>query len=425
MTDALAPLSKAGRMLAEAKTLDEILHVENLAQRARDFAKAEKLGREAQNQAGRIMLDARRKAGDTLRLMKERGELADRGDNQHTTRSSQAAITTLADLGLTLSQSSRYQAEASVPEAVYLEWIEDVLAKDEGYLSAAGLRRQVPKPPRVESDPDPIPDGLPLNSIVHGDNCQVMEVFPDDCVHLVVTSPPYDSLREYGGHTWDFEGVATHLLRVICPGGVLVWVVADQVVNGGETGTSLRQAIHLQDKGFRLHDTMIYRTNKPPTSGKRYQHCWEYMFVFSKGDPETFNAIREPCTWAGYKTAPTQRDKDGNLLGGNRRVIQDTKVKENIWYYQAGSGKTEKTDHPASFPLQLALDHVKTWTNEGDVVLDPFCGSGTTCRAAADLGRQWIGIEVDSQYAEMAKTRLAVERHPLLVEVQDDHRSIA
>ena len=225
-----------------------------------------------------------------------------------------------------------------------------------------------------------------------------------------MTSPPYDDLRTYDGGEWNFENfekTATELIRVLADGGVIVWVVADQVIDGSESGSSLRQAIWFQEHGLRIHDTMIYRTNKPPTTANRYQHCWEYMFVFSKGAPGVFNPIMVPSTWAGYKTSPTQRNKEGDLVGGKRRVIADMKLKENIWHYDTGSGKTEKTSHPASFPLSLARDHVTTWTNEGHVVLDPFAGSFTTCRAAKDLKRNWIGIEVSKEYCELGYKRMA------------------
>lgn len=248
---------------------------------------------------------------------------------------------------------------------------------------------------------------LPLNRIICGDNCEVMRTLPGESIDLVVTSPPYDDLRTYGGHAWDFYGVAWNLKRLLKPGGVIVWVVNDETKDGQESGTSMRQALHFQQIGLFLNDTMIYKTGKPPANcSVRYQPCWEYVFVLSKGKPKTFNPIMEKCLWAGFGTSPTQRNKDGELVGSGRRLIKDQKPRENIWEYKTGSGKTICTDHPAAFPEQLAMDHIVSWSNEGDVVLDPFNGSGTTTKVAMELSRHFVGIEVNAEYVEIAERRL-------------------
>ena len=249
---------------------------------------------------------------------------------------------------------------------------------------------------------------MPVNKIICGDNVAKMRAFiPDASIDLVVTSPPYDNLRMYGGHSWDFEGVAKELWRVIKPGGVLVWVVADETINGSETGTSFRQALRFMEIGFNLNDTMIYRCSKPPANTAcRYQPCFEYMFILSSGKPSTFTPIMERCLWAGVGTSPTQRDRLGVLSGGSRRTIKDRKPRENIWFYETGNGKTAATSHPAAFPESLARDHILSWSNEGDIVLDPFSGSGTTALMARSTGRQFIGIEINQAYCEIAKSRM-------------------
>jgi site-specific DNA-methyltransferase (adenine-specific) len=256
---------------------------------------------------------------------------------------------------------------------------------------------------------------LPLDTIICGDNRDVLAMFPEDSVDLIVTSPPYDDLREYGGHSWDFEAVAAQLVRVLKPGSVLVWVVGDQTVDGSETGSSMRQALRFMELGLRLHDTMIYATAKPPQTGDRYQQCWEYMFVLSAGKPKTVHLLTETCRYKGWQTTARYRRRDGDLGATTdqdgrtaKRTIAETKPRENIWWYPSGnswSGPKRKTsiEHPAVFPLQLAGDHILTWTDEGDVVLDPFVGSGTTCVAAAENGRHFIGIDVNPGYCEMAR----------------------
>lgn len=251
---------------------------------------------------------------------------------------------------------------------------------------------------------------LPTNEVFTADNVATLSTFPDACIDLVVTSPPYDNLRTYGGHTWDFEGVARELTRVLKPGGVIVWVVADATVNGSETLTSMRQAIHFKDVcGLRVHDTMIYKTNKPPQNGNRYEPCWEYMFVFSKGAPAKWNAQREKTIAPGVRHTGGMRSKNGEMgaRAYNNRT-GETKVRENIWYLPRSphSDGKERHGHPATYPLDLARGHILSWSNEGDVVLDPFAGSGTTLVAAKETGRRYVGIEINSEYVQIINRRL-------------------
>ena len=249
------------------------------------------------------------------------------------------------------------------------------------------------------------------DTIYTGDNVATLKTFPDACIDLVVTSPPYDNLRTYGGHTWDFEGVAAQLTRVLKPGGVIVWVVADATVKGSETLTSMRQAIHFKDVcGLNMHDTMIYQKPAVPFDPKceRYWQCWEYMFVFAKGKPRC-NYIKEPCKMAGSKKTGDygQKRYDGTSRTDRHdaeRVIQDTKVRNNIWFYTAGDARI--AGHPAQYPIALARDHILSWSNEGDVVLDPFAGSGTTLVAAKETGRRYVGIEINSEYVQIINRRL-------------------
>ena len=250
---------------------------------------------------------------------------------------------------------------------------------------------------------------LPLNSIICGDNVETLRGFPDDCIDLVVTSPPYDNLRTYGGHSWDFEGVAEQLWRVTKPGGVVVWVVADATIDGSETGTSFRQALRFMEIGFRLHDTMIYAKDQcafPDTV--RYYAAFEYMFILSKGQPNAINLIVDRVNkTAGQDVRGYERRPDGSLLpkpcAGN--IIKSHGVRWNWWliYHQ---DRGIETNHPATFPEALARDHILSWSNEGDTVLDPFSGSGTTAKMAKHNGRQYIGIEVNPEYCEIAEERL-------------------
>jgi site-specific DNA-methyltransferase (adenine-specific) len=199
---------------------------------------------------------------------------------------------------------------------------------------------------------------------------------------------------------WDFEGIAKELYRVLKPGGVIVWVVGDQTIKGSESGTSFKQALYFKELGFNLHDTMIYEKQNPvPYHHNRYQPCFEYMFVFSKGKPKTF------IPNGGSK----QRLDDGtNKKFDSGGRCSPTKYRRNIWTYPVGQ---DRSGHPAVFPLALATDHILTWSNPGDMVLDPFMGSGTTGIAALNTGRVFLGMERVVKYFEIARTRIAATTH--------------
>ncbi len=254
---------------------------------------------------------------------------------------------------------------------------------------------------------------LPLNKIILGDNCEVMRMMPSQSIDLVVTSPPYDDLRTYGGHSWDFYGVAWNLKRLLKPGGVIVWIVNDATKDGSETGTSMRQALHFKEIGLNLHDTMIWRKDGcqfPATN--RYYPIFEYMFVFSHHRPKSCNQISDRQNkWAGVNVHGTNRQADGSTKRCNAqqrgisRPVKEIGVRYNVWDIPHYSVSGES--HPATFPESLARDHILTWSNEGDVVLDPFSGSGTTAKMAKHNGRRFIGIEVNPEYVEISRERLA------------------
>lgn len=248
-------------------------------------------------------------------------------------------------------------------------------------------------------------------TLYHGDCLQILPTLAAGSVDAVVTSPPYDSLRLYHGISFDFERTAEALNCTLTTGGVIVWVVGDQSINGSESGTSFRQALHFRSLGLRLHDTMIYAKKNPiPLNHPRYEQAFEFMFVLSKGKPRTVNLLREPCRSVGRRVCASHR-RGGHGHGdrlvpfhGNGKLVQETKPRSNIWTYGVGTERQNK--HPAVFPLRLARDHVSSWTNPGDLVLDPFAGSATTLVAALQTGRRAIGIELSESYCEIAAKRL-------------------
>jgi len=246
------------------------------------------------------------------------------------------------------------------------------------------------------------------NTIICGDCIDVMKTMPDGCIDLTVTSPPYDNLRDYKGYNFDFEGIAKQLYRITKDGGVVVWVVGDATIKGSETGTSFKQALYFKEVGFNLHDTMIYSKGGQGATGSNlaYWQEFEYMFVFSKGKLETFNPIGDRKN----KVKPRKklesqghRHNTGETKG--KRVIERKEYGKrfNIWqYHESGT----RTNHPAVFPEQLANDHIISWSNEGDTVLDPMCGSGTTLKMAKKLGRNYIGIDCSEEYCQIAEKRI-------------------
>lgn len=248
-----------------------------------------------------------------------------------------------------------------------------------------------------------------VNRIYNMDCVQGMKMLPDESVDLTVTSPPYDELRTYKGFEWDFEATARELYRVTKQGGVVVWIVNDATIKGSETGTSFKQALFFKECGFNLHDTMIWQKISPFTHKNRYIPCFEYMFVFSKGTPKTANLIRDRKNkYGGTQIHGTERLRNGEMK--NLSIKQKSKcVKEfgarfNIW--DMPPNKNNKSGHPAVFPEKLAIDHILSWSNPGDIVLDPFIGSGTTAKAAVTTKRKYIGFEISQEYCDIASERL-------------------
>ena len=237
----------------------------------------------------------------------------------------------------------------------------------------------------------------------------------DALIDLTITSPPYDNMRDYNGYTFDFENIAKQLLRITKEGGVVVWVVADPTKDGNESGTSFRQALYFKEIGFNLFDTMIYAKSCRGAVGsnKTYWQTFEYMFVFSKACPKTINLLkdRKNKTQQKYKTSGG-RYKNGTTKKTPRN-FQTEKYgrRTNIWEYNIGYNSTTKDkiafQHPAIFPEKLAEDHILSWSNEGDLILDPMCGSGTTCKMAMMNNRQYIGIDISEEYIKISQERLA------------------
>ena len=252
---------------------------------------------------------------------------------------------------------------------------------------------------------------IEINKNYNENNLETMARMPDNFIDLTVTSPPYDNLRTYNGYCFDFENVAKELFRVTKQGGVVVWNVNDQTINGSETLTSFRQALFFKDVGFNV-ETMIWEKTGSGCLGsnKYYGQNFEYMFILSKGMPKTTNLIcdRENKVKSGTVKVNGGLDKNGK---GKDRIIERKHFgkRSNIWRFD-----TQKNSyHPAPFPEQLASDHIISWSNEGDLVYDPFMGSGTTAKMAIKNKRNWIGSEISEEYCSIIEQR-ARTAEPLL-----------
>ena len=251
---------------------------------------------------------------------------------------------------------------------------------------------------------------LPLNDIICGNSIEIMATFPVNSIDLTVTSPPYDELRNYNGYHFDFKNIARGLYRITKKGGIVVWVVGDKIKNGNKSLTSFRQALYFQEVGFNVHDTMIYKKkNTPFMRSNAYTNCFEFMFVFCKGSPNTFNPLKTKSARSGYEMLVFGKGADAI----NRKTmgyLKPEKTLTNIWEYAVGLGGTTNDKvafkHPAVFPEKLAQDHILSWTKEGDVVFDPMCGSGTTCKMALKNKRKYIGCDISDEYCQIAKQRI-------------------
>lgn len=255
--------------------------------------------------------------------------------------------------------------------------------------------------------------GIKLNNIYKSDCIEFMKSMEENSVDLTVTSPPYDDLRDYKGYSFNFENIAKQLYRVTKKGGVVVWIVGDQTIKGNETGTSFKQALYFKEIGFNLFDTMIYQKTPRGAVGnnKTYWQTFEYMFILSKGDPKTINLIKDRENKDERNgDSGTKRLSNGSLLKLKRAGYSKYGRRTNVWEYLIGKGHSASDNfahqHPAIFPEKLVQDHITSWSNPGDLIFDPMCGSGTTCKMAKLNKRNYLGCDISQEYVELSKKRL-------------------
>lgn len=261
---------------------------------------------------------------------------------------------------------------------------------------------------------------LEINQIHLGDCIEMLTRVDDSVVDLVVTSCPYDNIRSYKGYnnSFKFEPIAIELTRVLKPGGMIVWVVNDQYIDGSRSLTSFKQCLYFKEQcGLNVHDVMIYQKsgfNFP--ANNRYHQVHEYMLCLSKGKPKTFNPLNDrKNVYPGQKAHGRHRGHDENDYKDMSKIVKAKPIGEygkryNVWYYKVGGGNVTKDkfayQHPAIFPEELAKDHILSWSNPGDLILDPMAGSGTVPKMAKLTNRNFLGIEINPEYYEIANRRI-------------------
>lgn len=260
---------------------------------------------------------------------------------------------------------------------------------------------------------------MPNITLYHDDCLNIFPQLEDKSIDLTVTSPPYDNLRTYNNSlVWNnniWKNIIKELHRITKDGGIVVWIVADATIKGSETGTSFKQALYAMECGFNLHDTMIYQSDKTPLSHNRYEPNFEYMFIWSKGKPKTFNPILKKNKHFGAKgnrnhNSASTKEGIARRPTNQIKIIKEFGVKSNVWYYPTGLNNSSKDriafQHPAIFPEALAEDHILSWSNENDLIFDPMMGSGTVGKMAIKNNRNFIGIEKEEKYFNIAKERI-------------------
>ena len=248
-----------------------------------------------------------------------------------------------------------------------------------------------------------------INQIIHGKCQDIMKTLSDNYIDLTVTSPPYDQIRKYNGYDFNFEGIAQELFRITKEGGVVVWVVKDQTKKYNQSGTCFKQALYFQNVGFNFYDTLIYQklVSSPPHDNY-YNDNWEYIFVFSKGIPK-LNPIKDHRNkHIGIKKAMIKNAD--NSKRNKLKSIGPYSKRGKVWSYAVGGNKSTKDkmafEHPAIMPEKLATDCIKSWSNEHDLIFDPFAGSGTTLKMAKLNNRNYLGIEISEKYIKIIEKRL-------------------
>lgn len=281
---------------------------------------------------------------------------------------------------------------------------------------------QMPTTPRVpKSNPQDtqtprVP--APRNTILHSDALIALPDLAEGSVDLTVFSPPYDGIREYGKN-WrlDYKALGSELLRVTADGGVCAVVIGDGTKDFAKSLTTFRWAVDWVDRaGWRLFECCIYQRHGNPGAwwSQRFRVDHEFILIFFKGSrPRHFDktTLMVPSKHAGKVYSGTDRLTNGGFKKIEPKAVNDMKCRGTLWEYSTSNteGNRTKLEHPATYPDSLAEDLIVCFSKPGDLVLDPMCGSGTTCVMAAKNKRAFLGIEINQEYHRISMKRMQEE----------------
>ncbi len=262
------------------------------------------------------------------------------------------------------------------------------------------------------------------NRLLAGDCRELLPHFPDESVALVVTSPPYADSRKsvYGGVHPDnyvewFAPIGHELLRVIKSDGSFVLNIKEKVVDGERHTYVLELILALKKQGWKWTDEYIWhkRNCAPGKWPNRFRDSWERCLHFSKSKSFVMNqeAVMVPTgDWAKSRLknlSQTDQTRDASRVGSgfgknvSNWVGRDMAYPTNVLHLAT---QCSNKSHAAAFPRELPAWFIKLFSNVGDLVLDPFAGSGTTLLAARELGRDYCGIELKPEYVALAQANL-------------------
>jgi site-specific DNA-methyltransferase (adenine-specific) len=240
---------------------------------------------------------------------------------------------------------------------------------------------------------------------------EFLKTLPTESIDMIITSPPYGTMRKYNGYSFDFESIAFQLFRLIKPGRCIVWVMGDQTIDGCENLMAFKQANYFKQLGLNI-ETMIYEKKSfLPQNINRYNHVFEYMFVMSKGAIKVFNPVMVDRKFFDSRTTKKMHRSSDGVFKKEGHLLTTPQVKlTNVWKIACAGGQSSKDkeayQHPAIMPEELAENHILSWSNPGEIILDPLCGSGTSLKMAGLHGRKYLGIDSSQEYCDLAKNRL-------------------
>lgn len=279
------------------------------------------------------------------------------------------------------------------------------------------------------------------NQLFHGDCETILAQFPDHSIDLIFTSPPYADQRRhtYGGVKPDdyvawFLPKAQQFLRVLKPEGTFILNIKERVVNGERHTYVIDLILQLRAQGWLWTEEFIWhkKNSYPGKWPNRFRDNWERLLQFNKQRQFAMyqEAVMVPVgEWAKERLSnlsETDRQRDTSKVGsGFGKNVSNWVGRQKVYPNNVLHLATEcsNRNHSAAFPEELPTWFIKLFTRPGDVVLDPFVGSGTTCLAALRLGRRYVGVDINADYINLAQERIANEPMPLFIAEASSERS--